>query len=160
MQVKGLCVWQILGLCVAGPGFVRGRSRVWVWQVKGFGCGRSKVWAWQVKGLCAARLGFGRGRSRFWVWQVKGFSTCHVCRSTCGGSHLPRVAGPICHAWQVDLPRAAGLTCHAWRFEIQPFFCFQFVPFFGGVLIIMCSFDMIAPFCPFRASIYFSQLDV
>ena len=127
-----------------------------------------RLWVWQVKGLGVAGQGFVRGTSRVWAWQVKvlgvagpkGFSTCHVCRSTCGGSHLPRVAGPICHAWQVDLPRAAGLTCHAWRFEIQPFFCFQFVPFFGGVLIIMCSFDMIAPFCPFRASIYFSQLDV
>ena len=88
-----------------------GRSRVWVRQVKGFGCGRSKVWGWQVKGLCVAGLGFGcgrsmalgvagqrfgrGGRSRFWVWQVKGFSTCHV--------------------WQVNLPRAAGLTCHVWR---------------------------------------------
>ena len=62
MQVKGLCVWQILGLCVAGPGFVRGRSRVWVWQVKGFGCGRSKVWAWQVPSA------------------TRGRSTCHVQR--------------------------------------------------------------------------------
>jgi len=128
------------------------------------GVAGQRLWVWQVKGLGVAGQGFVRGTSRVWAWQVKvlgvaGQGFFHLPRvqvnlrrvspATRGGSHLPRVAG-----------RAAGLTCHAWRFEIQPFFCFQFVPFFGGVLIIMCSFDMIAPFCPFRASIYFSQLDV
>ena len=57
-------VWQVKGLDVAGQGFARGRSGVWTWQVKGFGCGRSKVWVWQVKGLGVAGQGFGRGRPR------------------------------------------------------------------------------------------------
>ena len=44
---------------MAGQGFSRGRSGVWTWQVKGFGCGRSKV-----KVLGVAGQGFGRGRPR------------------------------------------------------------------------------------------------
>ena len=136
------------------------RSRVCV-------CGRSWVCVWQVQGLCAARLGFGCGRSRALGVAGQGFG-CGRSRvfppATCAGQPA---AGLTCHVWRVPSAtrgrstcHVQRLTCHAWRFEIQPFFCFQFVPFFGGVLIIMCSFDMIAPFCPFRASIYFSQLDV
>ena len=47
---QGLWAWEVRGLGVAGQGFSRGRSGVWTWQVKGFGCGRSRVWAWQAKG--------------------------------------------------------------------------------------------------------------
>ena len=81
-------------VCMAGQGFVRGRSR----PGQGSVCGRSRVWVWQVKG-------FGRGRSRafglagqkFWVGQVQGFSTLPRVagqHAPCGGSHLPRVASP------------------------------------------------------------------
>ena len=41
-------------------------------RVKGFGRGRSEVWVWQVKGLGVAGQGFGSGRSRVFAWQVWG----------------------------------------------------------------------------------------
>ena len=113
------------------------------------------------------------------TWSTRGRSTATCGGShlgaTCGGSHLPRVAGrlprvagPICHAWQVDLPRVAGpichSTCHVQRvspatrggYKSRNFFVVKLFLFFGGALIIMCSFDLITPFCLFRAAIYVS----
>ena len=57
-------VWQVKGLGVAGQGFGSGRSRVFAWQVWGLEVAGQGLRVWQVKGLGVAGEGFGCGRSR------------------------------------------------------------------------------------------------
>ena len=46
------------------------------------------------------------------------------------------VAGPSCHAWQVDLPRVAGPTCQVWQVDLPQFFFYFFFPF---IIIFVCG---------------------